>query len=290
MSKQPNPTTTAMPPQRMAVSDANNIVAQYGTPSAPVPNFTFEQLVRMANAFANSGMFGVKNPDQALALMFYSQALGKHPAIIMRDYHIINNQLAKKAEAMLRDFQKSGGRVEWLEYTDARVVGRFAHPLSPTTITVDWDLDRAKRAQLAGKNGDMYGKFTRAMFRSRVISEGVRTCAPEATDQMYTPDEIAAMQTDTPPESATTHAAVADAVDAATHQMDPDELDALITSMDVGTLVELKRAFASAWTRAKEVGDEAAKSRLQRVYDAQKADLETAAEAVRRETQQGAAK
>ena len=43
----------------------------------------------------------------------------------------------------------------------------------------------------------MYKKFSRQMFRSRCISEGVRTCAPDATEQMYTPDEIRAIEIET---------------------------------------------------------------------------------------------
>jgi hypothetical protein len=43
----------------------------------------------MASAIAKSGLFGMKTPDQALALMLIAQAEGMHPAIAARDYHVI---------------------------------------------------------------------------------------------------------------------------------------------------------------------------------------------------------
>src|SRR5208282_978637 len=78
-------------------------------------SYSFEQIQRMAVAFAKSGLFGVKDPESALSLMLLAQAEGRHPALIMRDYDVIEGRLAKKSEAMLRDFQASGGRVEWIE-------------------------------------------------------------------------------------------------------------------------------------------------------------------------------
>ncbi len=237
-----------------------------------VPSYTFEQIAKMATAFAKSGVFGVKDQDQALALMLYAQASGKHPALIMRDYDIIQNRLAKKAEAMLRDFQASGGKVEWKEYTDERVVGVFSHPLSPAPISIDWDMKRAENAGLAGKSGDMYKKFTRAMFRSRCISEGVRTCAPETTEQMYTPEEIRTFEHE--PSVVSLDTAATEAGKQISNQLATEEVDELIMTMDVKTVPELMVAFGKAYTRAKESGDAKAMARLKSVYDQTKADLE----------------
>jgi len=242
--------------------------------SAP-QSYTFEQIGKMAVAFAKSGLFGVKDQDQALALMLYAQASGRHPALIMRDYDIIQNRLAKKAEAMLRDFQASGGKVDWAEYTDERVVGIFSHPLAPTPITIDWDMKRAEKAGLAGKSGDMYKKFTRAMFRSRCISEGVRTCAPDAAEQMYTPEEIRTIEHE--PAVVSVETAAHEAATQINNALSDDEVDGLVMSMDVKTLPELTVAFGKAYTRAKEAGDDAAKARLKSVYDQTKADLESGA-------------
>lgn len=143
---------------------------------------------QMAEAVAKSGLFGMKTTDQALALMLIAHAEGLHPAIAARDYDIIQGRPSKKAEAMLRTFLDLGGKVEWHDYTDEKVSATFSSPQA-SPVRIDWDLARAKKAGLGGK--DMYAKYPRQMLRARVISEGVRTIDPRATSGMYTSEEVA---------------------------------------------------------------------------------------------------
>ena len=223
---------------------------------APVQSYSFSEIQRMATSIAKSGFFGVKDVDQAMTLMLMAQGLNKHPALIMRDYHIINNRLSKSAEAMLRDFQASGGRVIWHKYADDGCSGEFSHPLSPKPIIVDWDMERAKKAGLA-KDGGMYSKFARAMFRSRVISEGVRTCAPGATEGFYTPEEIRTMTEEELPAPVSMEAAVAQAAEEVTKELPEDEMDSLIESLDVTTKIALISAYNSGLRIIKDRGNQA---------------------------------
>lgn len=142
----------------------------------------------MADSVVNSGLFGVKNADQAMALMLIAQAEGFHPAIAARDYHIIQGKASKSAEAMLRSFQASGGVIEWLEYTDEKCAATFKHPQAPKPITIEWDMARVKKAEIS--NPAMYKKYPRQMLSARVISEGVKHTWPGATSGMYTPEEV----------------------------------------------------------------------------------------------------
>lgn len=153
-----------------------------------VPIVSFGDMERLAESIAQSGLFGMKTKDQALALMAISQAEGRHPALAARDYDIIQGRSAKKAEAMQRDFLEAGGKVEWHELTDTKADATFSHPAGGT-VRITWDTERAKIAGLLGK--DMYKKYPRQMLRSRVVSEGVRTVYPAATSGMYVPEEIA---------------------------------------------------------------------------------------------------
>ena len=141
----------------------------------------------MAKAIAASGLFGVKTPDQALAIMLIAQAEGQHPAIAARDYDIIQGKPAKKSEAMLRDFLKSGGKVEWHTLSDDCADATFSHP-SGGSVRMSWDKARAIAAGLGGK--EMWKKYPRQMLRARVVSEGVRTVCPMATSGMYVPEEV----------------------------------------------------------------------------------------------------
>lgn len=149
---------------------------------------TFEAVERLAVNVAKSGLFGVKTPEQAMALMMLAQSEGLHPMAAARDYHVIDGRPSMKAEVMLARFQGSGGRVTWDVYTDTACVATFTHPQGGS-VTIRWDLETAKRAGLGAKQ--MWSKYPRRMLWARVISEGVRTCWPSAVLGVYTPEEIA---------------------------------------------------------------------------------------------------
>lgn len=145
-----------------------------------------DQVERMAIAVAKSGLFGVKTPDQAMALMLIAQAEGLHPAIAARDYHVINGRPTLKADAMLARFQTAGGSVRWGEYTDQRVVGTFSHPQGGS-VEVAWTVDMATAAGLT-KN-PTWRSYPRQMLRARCVSEGIRTVFPGVVVGTYTPEE-----------------------------------------------------------------------------------------------------
>lgn len=147
----------------------------------------YVDLEKMGHAIAVSGLFGVKTSEQAIALMLVAQSEGLHPAIAARDYHVIQGKASMKSDAMLARFQHAGGSVKWLVLTDAQAKAEFSHPQGGS-ITVDWDISRAKTAGLAGK--DMWVKYPRQMLRARVVSEGVRTVFPGCISGFYSPEEI----------------------------------------------------------------------------------------------------
>lgn len=145
-------------------------------------------LEKMASYIVKSGLFGVKNTEQAVALMLIAQAEGMHPALAARDYHIIQGRHSLKADAMLARFQQAGGKVEWQDYSDTKVSAHFSHPSAPNKVYIEWDMARAKQADLGGK--DNWKKYPRQMLRARVISEGVRSTYPGVAIGVYTPEEI----------------------------------------------------------------------------------------------------
>jgi hypothetical protein len=157
-------------------------------PVNSVAMIPIDDVERMAHAIAKSGLFGVKTPEQALALMLVAQSEGLHPATAARDYHIISGRPSMKADAMVARFQAAGGIIKWLENSDTRCSGEFSHPASPTPVMIDWDLNRAKKAQLL--SNAMWTKYPRSMLRARVVSEGIRTVYPGVLCGMYTPEEV----------------------------------------------------------------------------------------------------
>lgn len=178
----------------------------------------YSDITKMALAFAKSGLFGLKTPEQAIALMLIAQADGQHPAASARDYDIVNNRPAKKSEAMLRDFLRAGGTVQWHELSDTMAKATFSHS-STGKVTIDWDMPRAKRAGLEGKA--MYKQYPRAMLRSRCVSEGIKATYPAATGGMYTPEEAIDIP---PPIDVTGAVDVTDTLDQWSAEQQPDLL------------------------------------------------------------------
>jgi hypothetical protein len=147
----------------------------------------FDQISQMAKAIAESKLFGIQTPAQALALGLLCQAEGRHPAEAARDYHIINGKPSLKSEAMLARFQQAGGKVDWHEYTHESVSGTFSHPQGGS-LKVSWTMQDATRAGLTGN--PTWKKFPRQMLKARCISEAVRGIFPGVLSGLYAPEEV----------------------------------------------------------------------------------------------------
>ena len=161
-------------------------------------NTDFDTMQRMAAAVAKSRLFGVTDTSQALSLMLISQAEGRHPALAAKEYHVIKGRPTLSADAMLARFQQAKGKVEWLEYSDEKVIGVFTHEQGGS-ITIEWTFERAKKAGLTGN--PVWTKYTRNMLRSRCVTEGVRAVYPAICTGIYTEDEVESVKPDNMPKN-----------------------------------------------------------------------------------------
>lgn len=157
-------------------------------PVNPASVAPVDDVWRMAQAVAKSGLFGMKSAEQAMALMLVAQAEGMHPATAARDYHVIQGRPALKADAMLARFMQAGGRVQWSSYTAECVRATFSHPQGGE-VEVEWTIEQAKAIGLANK--ETWRQYPRQMLRARVVSEGIRTVFPGVAVGVYTPEEVA---------------------------------------------------------------------------------------------------
>lgn len=146
----------------------------------------FQELQGMASAIAKSGLFGMKSPEQALALMLVAQAEGQHPATVTQDYDIIQGRAARKTHSVLARFQQMGGSVEWHELSDKIADATFSHK-SGGKLRMTWTIEQAQKAQLTGK--DNWKNYPRAMLRARCIAEGIRAVYPAALGGMMVSEE-----------------------------------------------------------------------------------------------------
>lgn len=163
---------------------------------APVV-YRFDEMRQMAEAIAASGLFGMKEPTQALALMLVAQAEGLHPATAAQEYDLIQGKACRKTHSVLARFQQSGGKVDWHELTDEAAIATFTHP-SGGSVKIDWTIDRARKTKVWNKkkdayealaDRDMYRNYPRAMLRARCIAEGVRAVFPGAIGGMLVAEE-----------------------------------------------------------------------------------------------------
>lgn len=179
--------------------------------TAPAPRRSFDEIMRMAETIAKSRLFGVTQVDQVVALMLMAEAEGRHVASAMQDYSVIQGKPSLKAEAMLARFQQAGGKVKWTCLTDERVAAIFSHAQCEP-VEIDWDMARAKQAQLANP---MWKKYPRQMLRARVISEGVRTAYPGVLGGLYAPEEQIEFEPTAPvsPRAAVAHSPAPPAVE-----------------------------------------------------------------------------
>jgi hypothetical protein len=154
----------------------------------------------VAKIAAQSRLFGTDDVSKTTILMLRAHADGVNPIYAPTRYHIIKDKVSMAAEAMLAEFQNSGGKIEWEEHSAERCAGTFSHPRG-NTVTASFSLDDAKKAGLLGK--DNWKGHTEDMLHARAVSRGVRWSYPQATQGLYTPEEIEDMQHVAPAVTAT---------------------------------------------------------------------------------------
>lgn len=148
--------------------------------------YSVQDMSTMAGAIAKSGLFGMKTPEQALALMLVAQAEGMHPATITQDYDIIQGRACRKTHSVMARFQQMGGKVEWHQLDESVADGTFSHPAGGS-LRITWTFDQAKKANLTNK--DNWKNYPRAMLRARCIAEGIRAVYPAAIGGMMVAEE-----------------------------------------------------------------------------------------------------
>lgn len=148
--------------------------------------YSVRDMGTMADAIARSGLFGMKSPDQALALMLVAQSENRHPATITQDYDIIGGKACRKTHSVMARFQQMGGKVEWHALSEVEADATFSHPAGGS-LRIKWTIEQARKASLIGK--DNWKNYPRAMLRARCIAEGVRAVYPAAIGGMLLAEE-----------------------------------------------------------------------------------------------------
>lgn len=146
----------------------------------------------LGTAIATSGMFGCDKPEQGVIIALQCIAENKAPLEMAKNYHLVKGKLTKRADSMLADFKRSGGKIKWGDLKNREVQsGTFTDP-DGNVYDVSYSIDDAKAAGVYNNKADSpWQKTPAAMMRARLVSETLRAIAPEIVTGVYTPEEAA---------------------------------------------------------------------------------------------------
>jgi len=151
-----------------------------------------EGIEKLGNACARSGMFGDIQEPQGFIIALQCMAENKPPLELAKHYHIIKGKLTKRADAMLADFRKAGGKFIFADLKNPSTQKAKVTFEDYQDFSVEYSLDDAKSAGVYNTAAaSPWQKTPAAMLRARLVSETLRAIAPEIVTGVYTPEEAA---------------------------------------------------------------------------------------------------
>lgn len=149
-----------------------------------------EASIMLGKIFHNSRMFGCATPEQGAVLALYCITTNQDPFSVKRSYHIATNgMLTMRADAMLAEFIKIGGKFNWVK-DGSDGIATLHVEINGASGDVSYSIIDAKRAKLV-KQDSGWEKNPDAMLRARVTSKAIRMYAPQIVAGTYTPEEAA---------------------------------------------------------------------------------------------------
>ncbi|NUP23568.1 MAG: hypothetical protein HOZ81_47440 [Streptomyces sp.] len=145
----------------------------------------------VAQSLANTSFAGQYRgkPDDITAAILTGQELGLQPMTSLKSIDVIQGQPALRAHAMRAIVQHQGHDIELVESDDTHCVMRGRRRGSETWQTVAWDIPRAQRLGLLGK--DQWKKQPKTMLVARATGELRRLVASDALHGLpYAAEEI----------------------------------------------------------------------------------------------------
>lgn len=174
----------------------------------------------MGKILASSGMFGCENEAQGAVLAITCYTEGISPLQFKRSYHLVDGNPAMRADAMLAEFRKAGGRYKVIE-RDSKVASMAVWSVNDDdgipsteddaiTWTYTWEDACLSELPYCFKNGQATTKLKKNwrtipknMLWARCTSDMVRTLMPEIVAGVYTPEEVSDFkQEEAPPAKA----------------------------------------------------------------------------------------
>lgn len=167
------------------------------TPDHYTEGNAIAKAVELGAMFQQSGMFGVQNKAQADVLALECITRNLPPGILLERYHIVEGRLSLRADFMLAEFKRRGGRVKWIK-TGSKAddfVAEATFEKDGSRVTESYSFEDAKEAKICFKKGsnDLKNNWRSSrpdMIRARLISKTVRFLDPGINSGFYTSEEI----------------------------------------------------------------------------------------------------
>lgn len=192
------------------------------------------------------------NPGSVLVAVGLGAAMGLTPAESLYRIHVIEGKPSASAELIAANVRRAGHRLR-VNGDDRRAVAQIIRADDPEfTYEVEWTIEKAQRAGLAGKS--VWKSYPSAMLKNRAITECARTACPEALyGVVYTEEEaretlVDAGEVRPPSESAAALIAAADEpapeAEAAEPMVTPAQLKKIGAAMREAGITERDHALA----------------------------------------------
>lgn len=166
-----------------------------------LPMQTFDELTRAGQLLAQSNMFGINNAAAGFVVAATCHQQGMSLMEFGRTYHIIDGRPSMRADAMLAEFRKAGGKCRLIENSTTKAEAEFE--FEGQKCKFSYTMDDARRTGDCFKSDGKTLKHNwerRAddMLWARMVSRAVRRMAPEINAGLYPPEEVGDMPA-TPP-------------------------------------------------------------------------------------------
>jgi hypothetical protein len=167
----------------------------------------------------------IERMEQAIGLMLLAQSEGLHPVTAFRRFHVMEDgRPAMKAEVVLAEYQKLGGKCEWLSDPADRHEQRARWTIDGITKEIGFTFREAIDAGYV-KEKSNWLKDPAAQLRARAVTRAVRMMRPEVLGGLRTPEELADIPVETAPATWTpAPAAAGPSPEAVAHALAADHL------------------------------------------------------------------
>lgn len=163
----------------------------------------------IGKAITKSQLFGCQSEAQGQVLALECMAQKLPPLSLAKRFDLMNGKLSMKSQTMLADFRTTGGKTRMIEKSaEAAAIWMQDKEGNEYKFDLTWAEAMEETFPYAGKESDIIWALandrsklklkpkyatprSRAnMLWNRLISDSVRTIAPEINCGQYTPDEI----------------------------------------------------------------------------------------------------